>query len=114
MRIHPAFASVAATSLLLVGSIGIASAHERGGTSSSSSMKQCARKVELKGAVDAVAAPTFSVGGVSITTDATTAFHKPLTSVADLQVGQTVEVKTTTLPDGTVHACSVELENEND
>jgi hypothetical protein len=110
MRIHPVIASVAATSLLVLGSVGIASAHDRGGSSSSGS--KCPNKVEVKGTVDSVTAPTFSVGGVVITTDATTKFDKPLTAVTDLVAGEMVEVKTTLQADGSVRACSVELEND--
>lgn len=75
-----------------------------------------AREVELKGVIESISAPRFQVSGRTVVTDANTGFkgNGRVKSLADLRVGDRVEVKGTEQSDGSVLAREVEREDDDD
>lgn len=74
------------------------------------------REVELSGVIQSINAPRFQVGDRSVVTDAATRFNGKgrIQSVADLRVGDRVEVKGTQQSDGSVLAREVKREEGAD
>lgn len=74
------------------------------------------QRVELSGVIQSINAPRFQVGGRSVVTDAATRFNGKgrIQSVADLRVGDRVEVKGTQQSDGSVLAREVKREEGAD
>jgi len=66
---------------------------------------------EVKGNIDGITAPDFTVGGKTIGTDASTIISRAGTALkfADLAVGQSVDVLGTVQADGSVLASHVEV-----
>jgi len=75
------------------------------------SRKDSTNKVEIEGTVASGACASFVVNGKTITTDAATQFSKG--TCASVVAGAMVEVKGSTLPDGTIRASEVKFENED-
>ena len=69
-------------------------------------------KVEIEGAVMSGTCASFIVNGMTITTDAATEFSKG--SCSNIVTGALVQVKGSTLADGTVRATEVKFKTEED
>ena len=76
------------------------------------SRKDKDNKVEIEGIVISGACASFVVNGKTITTDAATQFSKG--TCANVSAGALVQVKGSTLPDGTVRASEVKFKKEDD
>ena len=76
------------------------------------SRKDKVNKIEIEGPVMSGACASFVVNGTTITTDAATNFSKG--TCANVIAGANVQVKGSTLADGTVRATDVKFKNEDD
>jgi hypothetical protein len=65
---------------------------------------------ELRGFVDSIVSPTFSVAGVTIDTNGQTVFSGGIVSVGDIEVGDLVDVDGTEGPNNSILAEEVELQ----
>lgn len=75
--------------------------------------EQGVNEVEFSGVIDAIAAPNLIVAGHNVATDANTVIKKDDThlTLADLQVGEVVQVSGTLQPGNSVLAKEIELEH---
>ena len=71
-------------------------------------------EVEFKGKVESVTPPTLKVFGITVQTDAKTEINRGRRRIdlAELQVGETIDVEGVLLPDGTVLAEEIQVSDE--